>query len=99
MITPLCAGLTLAFLAPVPPMREWIEKPRRPARGSVNWLVLSLCGGCVLLFAVSPIVAAISASRTYDTFRMRCETAGGTVLHGWQGGQSYTCDHRRAARG
>ena len=99
MITLVYAGLTLAFLAPVPPMREWPKKPKHPARGSVNWLMLSLCSGFALLFAASPIAAAINASRTYDAYRVRCETAGGTVLHVWHGGQPYTCDHRRAAPG
>ena len=99
MMTLVWAGLTLAFLAPGPPKSEWPEKPRRPVYGSANWLVLSLCGGFVLLFAASPIAAAIGASRTYDAFRARCEAAGGTMLHVWQGGQPYTCDHRRAASG
>ena len=91
------AGLTLAFLAPVPPLREWPEQPKHPALGSVNWFVLFLCGSFALLFAASPIAAAINASRTYDAYRLRCETAGGTMLHVWHGGQPYTCDHRRAA--
>ena len=97
MVISAWAGLTLAFLAPVPPMREWTEKPKRSARGSVHWLVLSLYGGLALLFAASPIAAAIGASRAYDGFRVRCETAGGTVLHGWHGWHPYTCDRRGAA--
>lgn len=84
-------GLTLAFLAPPPQMREWAEEPVRLARGPAKWLVLFLCGGFALLVAALPIVTALSASRTYDAFRIRCEAAGGTVLHIWQGGQPYTC--------
>ena len=97
MITPVCASLTLAFLAPVPPMREWMEEPRRPAWGPANWLMLSLCGGFAVLLASAPIITAISASRTYDAFRARCETAGGTVLYVRHDGQPYACGRRRAA--
>ena len=97
MITLVCAGLTLAFLAPVTSMREWIEEPRRPVWGPANWLVLLLCSGFAVLLAAAPIITAVSASRTYDAFRVRCETAGGTVLHVWQGGQPYTCHYGRAA--
>ena len=64
------AGLTLAFLAPVPPMCEWAEEPLHPAWGPVNWFALSLCGGFALLLAALPIITAISASRTYDAFRV-----------------------------
>lgn len=92
-------GLILAFLAPVPPMREWSEEPSRPALGPVKWLLLTLCGSFALLVAASPILTAISASRTYDAFRRHCEVEGGTVLHVWQGWQPYTCDHKRVAPG
>lgn len=99
MVTLAWTSLILAFLAPIPPMQEWPEKHRHPARGSVNWLVLFLCGGFALLFAASPIAAAISASRAYDAFRVRCEATGGTLLHVWHGGHPYTCDQNRAAPG
>lgn len=93
------AGVALAFLAPVPPMREWTEEPRRPALGVVNWFLLSLCGGIALLVAVAPILTAVSSSRDYNAFRARCKIEGGTVLHIWQGSRPYTCDHRKATSG
>lgn len=95
MTTLAWTGLTLAFLAPAPPMYERPETPRRPAFGSVNWLVLFLCGGFALLLAASPILTAISASRAYNSFRARCEAGGGTILHVWHGWQPYTCTSKR----
>ena len=90
-------GMTLVFLAPVPPMHDWTEEPRRPALGAVNWLVLSLCGGFALLVTASPILTAVSSSRAYDAFRTRCAVEGGTVRYVWQGARPYTCDHNRVA--
>jgi|GEM_PF-4827493 len=91
------AGMILAFLAPVLPMDEWTEEPRRPTLGAVNWLVLSLCGGFALLMAASPILTAVSSSHAYDAFRTRCAAEGGTVRYVWQGARPYTCDHNRVA--
>lgn len=67
-------GLTLAFLAPLPP-----ERPeRRVPAGGPAWAA-ALVIGSVCLMMVVPMVAIWGFHRPEGGFRARCTAAGGQV--------------------
>ena len=66
---------TLAFLAPMPPMRP---EPPKPLRGS-EWAATVVIGS-VCLMMVLPMVTIWSFWGPHDSFRIRCEASGGHVL-------------------
>ncbi len=67
-------GLTLAFLAPLPPERPI---PPEPMRGSA--LAAALVIGSICLVTVLPMITIWSFHRPESGFRRHCEARGGQV--------------------
>ncbi|GJD77655.1 hypothetical protein [Methylobacterium gregans] len=67
-------GLTLAFLAPLPPERP---VPPEPMRGSA--LAAALVIGSICLVMVLPMVMIWTFHRPEGEFRRHCEARGGLV--------------------
>lgn len=87
-------GLTLAFLAPMPPTRP--GPPNRP-HGSAWAAALVMASLCLMM--VLPMIAIWSFWGPHDPFRVRCESAGGHVIQSpSEGVRPYRCDQSAAAR-
>ncbi|MGU3540442.1 hypothetical protein [Methylobacterium sp. A54F] len=87
-------GLTLAFLAPLPP--EWErDASGRPDLPRPNGLVVGLVAGFLLAVTLVPLGLALAENRTLTAFGAQCRAAGGRVTHlPAEDGKPYRCDHR-----
>lgn len=84
---------TLAFLAPLPPMRP---EPPEPLRGN-EWAATVVIGS-VCLMMVLPMITIWSFWGPHDSFRVRCEASGGRVVQDPAAGAApYRCDRGGSA--
>ncbi|GJE61713.1 hypothetical protein [Methylobacterium trifolii] len=82
-------GLTLAFLAPLPP-----EQPAPPAPLPGNAWAGAVVMGSVVLTMVLPMLAIWSFHRPHDAVRARCQASGGRIAPSYLDGSGpYHCRH------